>query len=188
MRRQLLYGLGAILAAVTGLAMVANSAYYALPSWSQKIACAVGNCPRFIELADWNREAVLDRETGLVWEKSPNTTERNWFLAQNLCNSQAVGGRKGWRVPTLQELTSLVDADPANIGSPKLPPGHPFINVQSSGAALYWSATTFAFNTASAWRANLDIGTLGGVSAGDKNATTNNYVWCVRGGQGGDVQ
>ena len=46
--------------------------YYATPSWDQKIQCdAQATCPRFVVLSNWNSEAVLDRETGLVWEKSP---------------------------------------------------------------------------------------------------------------------
>jgi hypothetical protein len=109
MKRKTLYGLGAILAAVAGLGMVANSSYYALPAWSQKIACAVGNCPRFIELADWNREAVLDRETGLVWEKSPDSTPRAFVFAQAHCANLRVGNRKGWRLPMIEELASIID-------------------------------------------------------------------------------
>ncbi len=43
-----------------------------LPSWEKKLPCvSKDNCPRFEVLADWNNEAVLDKETGLVWEKSP---------------------------------------------------------------------------------------------------------------------
>ena len=39
-----------------------------------------------------------------------------------------VGGTKGWRLPSVAELASLVD--PAN-SNPALPTGHPFSNVQS---------------------------------------------------------
>ena len=51
-------------------------------------------------------------------------------------------------------------------------------NVQSSN---YWSATTNANNTANAWNVNLNNGN---VNTNDK--TNNNFVWCVRGGQGVD--
>lgn len=41
--------------------------YYATPSWDQKVQCDTqATCPRFIVLSNWNSEAVLDRETGLV--------------------------------------------------------------------------------------------------------------------------
>ena len=35
--------------------------------WDQKFPCATpATCPRFVVLANWNNDAVLDRETGLV--------------------------------------------------------------------------------------------------------------------------
>lgn len=46
--------------------------HYATPSWSQKLACSsVANCPRFVVLSDWDSDAALDRETGLVWMTTP---------------------------------------------------------------------------------------------------------------------
>src|ERR1051325_11151454 len=49
--------------------------YYATPSWDQKLACdSAATCPRFVVLANWNNDAVLDRETGLVWDRTPLTS------------------------------------------------------------------------------------------------------------------
>jgi len=84
--------------------------------------------------------AVLDKETGLVWERSPSTGWQNWNSAQAYCNVSAVGGRKGWRLPTLQELASLVDPTQFN---PALPLNHPFQDVTP---LFYWSATTYDLN------------------------------------------
>ena len=175
---------GALAIAVLGLAAVANGPYYALPSWAQKISCAVGNCPRFIELADWGGAAVLDRETGLVWEKQPNLNFR-WELTEQFCNGRVIGNRQGWRMPTLQELASLVDVTMVN---PALPIGHPFVGVQS---ANYWSATTFDNGVGnSAWVVDFGDNTgkfQGAVSAVSKNRD-DVFGWCVRGGQGVDPQ
>ena len=125
-------------------------------------------------------EAVLDRETGLVWEKSPSTSTESWENAQFYCNNLAVGNRKGFRLPTLQELASLVYVDtPQPI--PTLPSGHPFQNVRSSSG--YWSATTLAFSTSSAWAVYFSYGDVGNSSKPDGH-----FVWCVRGGQGVDPQ
>src|SRR5215472_9762541 len=44
--------------------------YYATPSWDQSIPAAT----RFVVLTNFASAAVLDRETGLVWEKTPKTT------------------------------------------------------------------------------------------------------------------
>ena len=55
--------------------------YYATPSWDQKLTIN-----RFVVLSNWNNEAVLDRETGIVWEQSPDGTQRTWHDARKRCN------------------------------------------------------------------------------------------------------
>ncbi len=169
----LVAGLFAVLAAPASaqLSTTANGPYYATPSWDQKLTTS-----RFVILANWNSEAVLDRETGLVWERSPDATTTNWTNVQFYCNNRSVGGRKGWRLPGVQELASLVD--PTVSPGPTLPAGHPFLNVQSSD---YWSATTRG--ATGAWFVRF---VFGGVFSADQSFT--NYVWCVRGGQGPDAQ
>lgn len=129
---------------------------------------------RFVVLKAFNDEAVLDKETGRVWERSPDTGPFNWFGALAHCYARQVGGRKGWRLATIEELASLVDtSQPA----PRLPAGHPFI-VESF---FYWSATTNAVNNGEAWGVGF---LLGNVFPGGKAAL--GLVWCVRGGQGID--
>src|SRR6266478_3023456 len=96
---------------------------------------------RFRVLTAFNSEAVLDRETGLVWERDPSTAPVAWPNARLFCAQKAVGGRGGWRLPAFNELASLVDPTVTNPGVPRLPAGHPFLNVQASA---YWSATVFA--------------------------------------------
>jgi Protein of unknown function (DUF1566) len=173
MKRALICAAFALLALPAFAQTVANGPYYATPSWDQQLPAPT----RFIVLSNWSSAAVLDRETGLVWERSPAATEQNWFAAQSLCNNKAVGGRKGWKLPSLQELASLVDPVASN---PALPAGHPFTNVQSS---RYWSATTLASGTVNAWDV---IFSSGAVSALGKSGTS--FVWCVRGGSGVDAQ
>jgi len=146
----------------------------AFPSWDKQI-----NAPnRFKVLGDFAGAAVLDRETGLVWEQSPSTSLFSWLNAQLHC-TLATGGRLGWRLPTLQELASLVDPNNPG-GNPDLPPGHPFSNVQSSD---YWSASTGAGSSSLAW-----VVLLGSGVVNDDNKSSTLYVWCVRGGQGVDPQ
>src|SRR5215218_3368442 len=84
--------------------------YYAVPSWDQKLLCsAAANCPRFIVLTDWANQAVLDRETGLVWQQALADGTSIWTEAHAICNNTLTGGRAGWRLPTIQELASLID-------------------------------------------------------------------------------
>ena len=165
---------------LTGAALTAHPAqaavsgpgpYYAEPAWDQ-----IKGAGRFLILTNWNREAVLDKETGLVWEQSPQTAPATWFNARFDCGNKTTGNRKGWRLPSVHELASLVD--PSVSPGPTLPAGHPFIGVL---LANYWSATTSAEFPTLAW--GLDF-TGGGVFNADK--TDNGQVWCVRGGMNAD--
>jgi Protein of unknown function (DUF1566) len=195
MRHKLLCTLGVVVLTLAGFAVnpagaaTAAGPYYANPSWDQTLPSDT----RFIVLSNMGSNAVLDRETGLVWERSPlapclsafcsipEPGSRTWSEAQARCLHLRTGGRLGWRLPTVQELASLIDGDPANTSNPRLPPGHPFSsNVQSD---FYWSATTLATEPSDAW--------VVGFFGGDVIVTGKNlgrFVWCVRGGQGVDPQ
>ncbi len=111
----------------------------AVPPWSRKISIE-----RFVLVLDDG--AVLDRETGLVWERNTLKEARSWIAAQIYCYQLEIGGRKGWRLPTIDELATLVDSSQSN---PALPMKHLFTNVKSS---YYWSSTTRADSTDYAWR------------------------------------
>ena len=168
--------MAAVALALSALSVAADP----LASWDTVI-----NGPaRFRVLRDFNNAAVLDRETGLVWERSPDTGTQNWREAHRFCVDRAVGNRnrKGWRLPTVQEILSLVDP---TRNAPSLPAGHPFINVQPD---FYWSATTFGENPALAWGAGFENDqTEPGARFTDK--TQRLFVWCVRSGHpGSDVQ
>ncbi len=117
--------------------------------------------------------AVLDKETGLVWEKSLDIgAQTSWGGAQGYCFEKTVGGRRGWRLPSSEELASMVD--PASPDPMLLADGHPFLNVQGN---FYWSATADAVNTDWAWSLYVGYPTNGPkISA--------YFVWCVRGGGG----
>jgi Protein of unknown function (DUF1566) len=162
---------------------VGNGPYYATPSWDQTLPANT----RFIVLSNMNSEAVLDRETGLVWEKSPATTRFNlWDSAVDHCYGRATGGRKGWRLPTLTELQSLVDPTQSN---PALPAGHPFIGIQfeqdQSRFDFYYSATstTSSAGFSAVYSTLFKSGSFG--FAGKIGVLSNEFphAWCVRGGE-----
>lgn len=146
------------------------------PTWEKQI----GGKGRFDVLRQFDGAAVLDDETGLVWERTPaGAGPLLWAAAQGYCNRLHTGSRLGWRLPTLQELASLVD--PSAAVAPLLPVDHPFQNVQSFFP--YWSATTSAGDASSAWAVDFNTGDVPVV--GKRNGL---LVWCVRGGQGVDPQ
>jgi hypothetical protein len=108
------------------------------PSVTRNWDKTLQNTSRFTVLTDFGGAAVRDNETGLVWEQSPETKTQNWTNARFQCPSRTIGGRKGWRLPSVHELASLVD--PSVVPGPNLPVGHPFTNVKPTH---YWSATSF---------------------------------------------
>ena len=168
---------------LVGVALTANSAqaasgsspYYAEPAWDRKLPAST----RFLILKNWNNEAVLDKETGLVWERSPSgVTSGTWYTGQTDCLARTTGGRKGWRLPSIHELQSLVDPTQQPSSLPLLPVGHPFL----TSPAFYWSATTHVDSPTLAWILHFGDG---GVSNGVKGV--NDYLfWCVRGGNNAD--
>jgi len=128
---------------------------------------------RFRVLPAMNDEAVLDKETGLVWERTWHGSA-TFRSALRLCGLETTGGRAGWRLPSVEELTSLID--PAET-TPALPEGHPFENVTLGN--FYWSANEDEADSSSAVTVNFDVFDLSTHSKGN----TRPFV-CVRGGRG----
>jgi hypothetical protein len=143
------------------------------PAWSQKITDA---SKRFQLVLDG--QAVLDKETGLVWERSPDTTLRTWPVAAHYANNKSVAGRKGWRLPTVEELASLVDSTQSH---PSLPGEHPFI--LGTAWLQYWSSTTDVLSDIFAAVVEFDNGSVSYLSKSNMQS----FVWCVRGGHGHDA-
>ncbi|MBF0609072.1 MAG: DUF1566 domain-containing protein [Magnetococcales bacterium] len=130
--------------------------------------------PRFTAATN----TVTDNLTGLVWTKDANLPSyKTWQEALGYVASMNTGagtyGYTDWRLPNINELESLVNAEQANPATWLNSQG--FTNVQSY---YYWSSTSYADSTSDAWVVGLDGGF---VYAGGKSG--NGYVWPVRSGQ-----
>ncbi len=135
------------------------------PSWHQIIP------PEERFMIVMNDEAVLDKETGLVWAKNANLGgERDWRAAVYYCRRIEISDRKGWRLPTAQELATLIDT------SLSMPRVHieAFENVQLE---FYWTITHDDWDDVTAWIVDMESGS---VSMSSKENL--HYVWPVRGG------
>jgi hypothetical protein len=139
-------------------------------SWSQKIS---DGAKRFELVLDG--AAVLDKETGLVWVRNPDTVQRTWYDAMNQCPALIIGGRRGWRLPTVEELTSLEDMTVSTDIS--LSAGHPFQNVQG---CCYWTSNTYISDTNQALIFRVTPGSPTIWTKSDSKW----YMWPVRGGCG----
>lgn len=112
--------------------------------------------------------AVKDNRSGLIWEQSPDLEHDAWGPSIARCSTKLVGGRKGWRAPTVDELKSLIDPDQQD---PALPPGHPFSNIRSS---VFWTATTSPTDDILAWQVSF----FTGQPVTDQKSGTRR-MWCV---------
>ena len=107
----------------------------------------------------WHKHADLTGEP-VAWQKALESVAQ-WCSAKSTENIN-------WRLPTINELASLVDCDTC---LPALPAGHPFTGVCSG----YWASTTSFFETDWAWVLYFDKGACG---VGYKPGKTF-YVWPV---------
>ena len=113
---------------------------------------------------------IKDNVTGLVWEIKTDDESihdrdntYNWYDSSNLfivtLNAQNFGGYSDWRMPTVKELSSLVNSgtyDPA-IDTAWFP---------HTRWSRYWSSTPDAGNVSKAWRVEFGSGYV--YSLGDK--------------------
>jgi hypothetical protein len=124
-------------------ATTAVGPYLARPAWGQTLPSNT----RFVVLSNLNSDAVLDRETALVWARRFVSIDAdagiNWFTARSACEALIVGNRGGWRLPTVAELRTLFDFSLPDTQSPRFPAGHPFALVftDSLGSRNAWSET-----------------------------------------------
>jgi hypothetical protein len=143
------------------------------PTWSQDLNAAPTG--RFVQVL--SDAAVLDKETGLVWRRSLSVSTTSWTGALYLCNTLTIATRKGWKLPSVQELSSLLDAVRTD---PALPLVNPFINVQNN---QYWTSTSDVTDSGNAWVVGFGTGVVGIES----KSSLLNY-WCVRSGSGSEAQ
>ena len=136
--------------------------------------------PRFVDNGDGT---VTDHLTGLIWLKNAGCAgTMPWNNAVTYCNNLSSGScglmdgsvAGDWRLPNVVELESQVNAESSNSATWLNSQG--FTNVQSSH---YWSATTNASGTSSAWVVSMLYGNV----LYDHKTGSSYYVWPVRGGR-----
>ncbi|GAF94322.1 unnamed protein product, partial [marine sediment metagenome] len=91
-------------------------------------------------------------------------------------------GYTDWTLPNVNQLDSLVDSEKQG---PALSTGHPFINVQP-GNFYYWSSTTSASSSFSAWTVSIWNGQF--IAQSGKTQSAAFVLWPVRSIGDGTVQ
>ncbi|MDP9132255.1 MAG: DUF1566 domain-containing protein [Nitrospirota bacterium] len=115
-----------------------------------------------------NGEAVKDAVSGLIWEREPDYIFDVWDRSISRCATKTVGGKQGWRAPSIDDIKTLVDLDQQD---PSLPAGHPFRNIKSG---IYWTSTAHPTDDIVAWQVSF----FSGQAVTDQKSGTRR-VWCV---------
>jgi hypothetical protein len=170
---------------VSGFGWVVNyasgntAALSSLPGYMYNARCVRGavvvRCfPSGSRYAAQGGGVILDATTGLEWQAMPSSTAMSWTAATAYCSG--LGG--GFRVPSLNELQTIVDRTIASPG--------PLISAAAfpnTPAAYFWTSSRY-FETnpdpsfPGYWIVDFKLGNTGGVSAWLDTDLW--YVRCVR--------
>jgi methionine-rich copper-binding protein CopC len=105
----------------------------------------------------------IDSTTNLMWQDNGYEHELTWSDAIDYCNALSMGGYEDWTLPSKDELYDLYQKRAI---------------LKSYVSSRYWSSTTYAYATVSAWRVD-----FGNASVSNANKVNSHYVRCVRAGQ-----
>jgi hypothetical protein len=127
---------------------------------------ALGTAPegRF----DAGTDTVLDRATGLTWQRAVAPSTYTWATAKTYCESLTLAGYSDWRLPSVRELSTLVDPRTSQ-------PAIERTIFPSTPADKFWTATAYAPATGSAWTVVFNDGGVLQYAVGELH-----YVRCVR--------
>ena len=113
---------------------------------------------------------VKDNATGLEWQDDVDSVSRNWEDAKAYCSNLPLDGG-GWRLPTIEELETLVDD---GLYAPSVT-SEVFQHISSE---FYWSSTVNVGYSSNAWSVDFDTG-----YSEQYGKNFSYYVRCVRGDQ-----
>jgi len=133
------------------------------------IGLSVGLMADFVR--DGSTSIVTDTATGLQWQDDTTPISMTWQGAIDYCEALKLGGKSDWRLPNINELTSVVNV---SVDSPSI--SNIFVNTVSD---KYWSSTTLTQFTNNAFI----VGFSFGYQSSNYAKTTSHYVRCVRAGQ-----
>ena len=159
-------------------------------SQTTKINClSDANPARF---KDNGNGTIADHCTNLLWQKSTSNTQKNpnpadqttWNTAPTYCSNLNLGKESGWRVPTIQELFTIVNYSTTN--GIYTYPVFDFGDTNETGLYL-WSSTPNVNNSVNfghpptAWEIQFtDVNSTGGGSVNSVNEADPLEVRCVK--------
>ena len=111
---------------------------------------------------------VKDNNSKLSWQDSNIANSKSWTQAIEYCENLNLDGKSDWRLPNINELSSIVDYN-SNSNLDKI--------FKYRSKDIYWSSTSHAANASIAWAIDFDSG-----SNTYKDKSKKYSLRCVRGG------
>ena len=113
---------------------------------------------------------IKDTSTGLLWEDTPHVRETKIThpRAKMYCSELKLGDFQDWKLPTIQELLTIIDYRRT---SPALMKAFNYVEDES----FYWSQTVVADESDAFWGVNFKRG-----ASSKASEYYDRYVRCVR--------
>ncbi|MBR7888365.1 DUF1566 domain-containing protein [Marinomonas sp. A79] len=149
-------------------------------------------------------QTITDKNTGLMWQKTPDFKHHSYDQAIAYCQNLTVAGYQDWRLPTIKELYSIADFRGEIVDPRDKTKNTPYIDTQyfdfqydhrMAYIGQYWSITKYPMgplhdtqNVDAAFGFNFADGHIKGYETGYIFGTNNsgvfapgNFVRCTRG-------
>ena len=98
-----------------------------------------------------SEKVILDNNTGLMWQETIPTEKYTWEDAGSYCNGLTYAGYGDWRLPTPQELLTIVDNSRYN-------PAIDTTYFPDTPSENFWSSSTWVKETDYAWGVDFSAG------------------------------
>lgn len=94
-------------------------------------------------MIDNNNGTITNKDSGLMWQQE--TPEKmTWDQAETYCKNLNLGGYTDWRLPTIQELLSMVDYT-------RYIPAIDTNYFPYTASSFYWSSTVYCDLITNVW-------------------------------------
>jgi len=100
-----------------------------------------------------NQNVVIDKNTGLMWQQAIPKEEYKWEDAVNYCENLTYAGYSDWRLPTPQELLTIVDNN-------KHKPAINTTYFPNTPSGKFRSSSTYRDSSCHAWCVDFDEGAV----------------------------
>ena len=96
------------------------------------------------------KDIFIDHEQGLMWQddESVKTTSMPWEKAISYAENLKFAGYNDWRLPTIDELLSIMDDTKYNPAIKS--------NIKNISSDSYWSSSSYVSDSSYAWYVNFD--------------------------------